>query len=71
MNPYAPAYALRSANIPGREQTRNRRVDVKTVREMCGLPAHHTADQDTVKIAAIGGFTPDAQRFGQYKPISS
>jgi restriction system protein len=34
---------------------------------MYGLLAHHGAD--SVKIVAVGNFTPDAQRFAQGKPI--
>jgi restriction system protein len=49
------------------KQWRSQRVDVKIVREMYGLLAHHGAD--AVKIVAIGDFTPDAQRFAQGKPI--
>lgn len=49
------------------KQWRGQRVDVKVVREMYGLLAHHGAD--SVKIVAIGDFTPDAQRFVQGKPI--
>jgi|SRR6185437_9432135 len=49
------------------KQWRSRHVDVKIVREMAGLLAHHGAD--AVKIVAIGDFTPDAQRFAQGKPI--
>lgn len=49
------------------KQWRNQRVDVKVVREMYGLLAHHHAD--AVKIVTVGDFTPDAQRFAQDKPI--
>lgn len=49
------------------KQWRSQRVDVKTVREMYGLLAHHGAD--AVKIVAVGDFTTDAQRFVQGKPI--
>ena len=49
------------------KQWRSQRVDVKVVREMYGLLAHHGAD--AVKIVAVGDFTPDAQRFAQGKPI--
>jgi restriction system protein len=49
------------------KQWRSQRVDVKVVREMYGLLAHHGAD--AVKIVAIGNFTADAQRFAQGKPI--
>lgn len=49
------------------KQWRSQRVDVKVVREMYGLLAHHGAN--VVKIVAIGDFTPDARRFAQGKPI--
>jgi restriction system protein len=49
------------------KQWRSQRVDVKVVREMYGLLAHHGAE--AVKIVAVGNFTPDAQRFAQGKPI--
>ena len=49
------------------KQWRSQRVDVKVVREMYGLLAHHGTD--AVKIVAIGDFTPDARRFAQGKPI--
>ena len=49
------------------KQWHSKRVDVKIVREMYGLLAHHGAD--AVKIVAIGDFTPDARRFAQGKPI--
>lgn len=49
------------------KQWRNKRVDVKVVREMYGLLAHHHTD--AIKIVAIGDFTPDAQRFVQGKPM--
>ena len=49
------------------KQWRSQRVDVKVVREMYGLLAHHGAD--AVKIVAICDFTPDARRFAQGKPI--
>lgn len=49
------------------KQWRSQRVDVKVVREMYGLLAHHGAD--AIKIVAIGDFTPDARRFAQAKPI--
>ncbi|HET7560868.1 MAG TPA: restriction endonuclease [Rhodanobacteraceae bacterium] len=49
------------------KQWRSQRVDVKVVREMYGLLAHHGAD--AVKIVAVGDFTPDAQRFVQGKNI--
>lgn len=46
---------------------RTQRVDVKTVREMFGLLAHHQAT--AVKIIAVGRYTADAQRFAAGKPI--
>lgn len=49
------------------KQWRSQRVDVKIVREMYGLLAHHHAD--AIKIVAVGNFTRDAQRFVQGKPI--
>jgi restriction system protein len=49
------------------KQWRGQRVDVRVVREMYGLLAHHGAD--AVKIVTVGDFTPDAQRFAQGKPI--
>src|SRR6185437_10332085 len=49
------------------KQWRSQRVDVKVVREMYGLLAHHGAG--AVKIVAVGDFTPDARRFAQGKPI--
>ena len=49
------------------KQWRSQRVDVKVVREMYGLLAHHGAN--AVKIIAVGDFTPDARRFAQGKPI--
>ncbi|HET6906135.1 MAG TPA: restriction endonuclease [Rhodanobacteraceae bacterium] len=49
------------------KQWRSQRVDVKVVREMYGLLAHHGAD--AVTIATVGDFTPDARRFSQGKPI--
>lgn len=49
------------------KQWRNQHVDVKVVREMYGLLAHHRAQ--AVKIVAIGDFTPDARAFSQGKPI--
>lgn len=49
------------------KQWRSQSVDVKIVREMYGLLAHHGAD--AVKIVAIGDFTPDARLFAQGKPI--
>lgn len=49
------------------KQWRRERVPVNVVREMYGLLGHHRADE--VRIAALGGFTPDAERFAQGKPI--
>lgn len=49
------------------KQWRRQRVDVRVVREMYGLMAHHRAD--AVRIAALGGFTPDARRFAENKSI--
>lgn len=49
------------------KQWRKQRVDVKTVREMFGLLAHHNAD--AVKIVALGRFTAEAERFAAGKPI--
>lgn len=49
------------------KQWRRQKVPVNVVREMYGLLAHHGADQ--VCIAALGGYTPDAARFAQGKPI--
>lgn len=49
------------------KQWRSRRVDVKVVREMYGLLAHHGAD--AIKIVAIGDYTPDAKRFAEGKSI--
>jgi restriction system protein len=46
---------------------RTQRVDVKVVREMFGLLAHHQAS--AVKIVAVGTYTPDARRFAEGKPI--
>jgi restriction system protein len=43
------------------------RVDVKVVREMQGLLAHHGASE--VKIIAVGEFTADALGFAAGKPI--
>lgn len=47
---------------------RRNKVPVNVVREMVGLLAHHNADE--IRIAAFGGFTPDAERFAQGKPIT-
>jgi restriction system protein len=49
------------------KQWKTQRVDVKVVREMFGLLAHHGAAE--VKIVALGDYTADAQRFSQGKPI--
>ncbi|MEN4902954.1 restriction endonuclease [Luteimonas sp. TWI1437] len=49
------------------KQWRRRQVPVGVVREMYGLLAHHRAQ--AVRIAALGGFTRDAARFAQGKPI--
>jgi len=49
------------------KQWKTQRVDVKVVREMFGLLAHHGAAE--VKIVAVGDYTADAQRFAQGKPI--
>lgn len=50
------------------KQWRRQRVPVNVVREMYGLMAHHRADE--VRIAALGGFTPDAERFAEGKRIA-
>ena len=49
------------------KQWKTQRVDVKVVREMFGLLAHHGAA--AVKIVAVGDYTADALRFAQWKPI--
>lgn len=49
------------------KQWKTQRVDVKIVREMYGLLAHHSAA--AVKIVAVGAYTVDARRFAQGKPI--
>ncbi|MFT3670306.1 MAG: restriction endonuclease [Pseudoxanthomonas sp.] len=49
------------------KQWRRDKVPVNVVREMFGLMTHHRADE--VRIAALGGFTPDAARFADGKPI--
>ena len=46
---------------------RREKVTVNVVREMYGLLAHHGAHQ--VRIATVGGFTRDAERFAAGKPI--
>lgn len=50
------------------KQWRRERVPVNVVREMYGLLAHHRADE--VQIVAMNGFTTDADRFAQGKPIT-
>lgn len=50
------------------KQWRQQKVPVNVVREMYGLLAHHGADE--VRIATIGGFTPDAAKFAEGKPIA-
>lgn len=47
------------------KQWRRERVPVNVVREMYGLMAHHRADE--VRIAALGGFTPDTHALGNAK----
>ncbi|KRA53646.1 restriction endonuclease [Pseudoxanthomonas sp. Root65] len=49
------------------KQWRREKVPVNVVREMYGLLAHHRAD--AVRIAARGGFTADAAKFAEGKPI--
>ncbi len=49
------------------KQWRRGKLPVNVVREMYGLLAHHGADE--VRIAALGGFTRDAEQFAQGKPI--
>ncbi len=49
------------------KQWRSQRVDVKVVREMYGLLAHHGAH--AVKIVSVGDYTDDARRFALGKPI--
>jgi len=49
------------------KQWRREKVPVNVVREMYGLLAHHGAHN--VRIATVGGFTADAARFAQDKPI--
>lgn len=46
---------------------RQKQVPVSTVREMWGLLAHHGAD--SVRIACVGDYTPDACRFAEGKAI--
>ncbi|KLD69680.1 restriction endonuclease [Xanthomonas pisi] len=49
------------------KQWKRQQVGVSVVREMFGLLAHHQAH--SVKIACIGTFTKDAERFAEGKPI--
>ncbi len=49
------------------KQWKRDKVPVNVVREMYGLLAHHGADE--VRIATLGGYTPDATRFAAGKPI--
>ncbi|MBB4725970.1 restriction endonuclease [Xanthomonas euvesicatoria] len=49
------------------KQWKRRQVGVSVVREMYGLLAHHQAH--AVKIACIGTYTKDAERFAEGKPI--
>lgn len=49
------------------KQWRREKVPVNVVREMYGLLAHHRADE--VVVAAMGGFTRDAEQFALGKPI--
>ena len=49
------------------KQWKRQQVGVSVVREMYGLMVHHAAD--AVTIVSSGGFTRDAQRFAQGKPI--
>jgi restriction system protein len=49
------------------KQWRSQRVDVKVVREMYGLLAHHGAN--AVQIVSVGDYTDDARRFALGKPI--
>ncbi|MEQ7757731.1 restriction endonuclease [Xanthomonas hortorum] len=49
------------------KQWKRQQVGVSVVREMFGLLAHHQAH--AVKIACIGTYTKDAERFAQGKPI--
>ena len=50
------------------KQWKRDKVPVNVVREMYGLLVAHHADE--VRIATVGGFTPDAARFAEGKPIS-
>lgn len=49
------------------KQWKRQQVGVSVVREMYGLLAHHQAH--AVKIACIGSYTKDAERFAEGKPI--
>ncbi|WDJ89805.1 restriction endonuclease [Xanthomonas campestris] len=49
------------------KQWKRQQVGVSVVREMFGLLAHHQAH--AVKIACIGTYTKDAERFAKGKPI--
>lgn len=49
------------------KQWKRQQVGVSVVREMYGLLAHHQAH--SVKIACIGTYTKDAERFAEGKPI--
>ncbi|MBB3800633.1 restriction system protein [Xanthomonas arboricola] len=49
------------------KQWKRQQVGVSVVREMFGLLAHHQAH--AVKIACIGTYTKDAERFAEGKPI--
>lgn len=49
------------------KQWKRQQVGVSVVREMYGLLAHHQAH--AVKIACIGIYTKDAERFAEGKPI--
>ncbi|TKA18399.1 restriction endonuclease [Xanthomonas euvesicatoria] len=49
------------------KQWKRQQVGVSVVREMYGLLAHHQAH--AVKIACIGTYTKDAERFAEGKPI--
>ncbi|PPT92363.1 restriction endonuclease, partial [Xanthomonas arboricola] len=49
------------------KQSKRQQVGVSVVREMFGLLAHHQAH--AVKIACIGTYTKNAERFAEGKPI--
>ncbi|MEA9732912.1 restriction endonuclease [Xanthomonas campestris] len=49
------------------KQWKRQQVGVSVVREMYGLLAHHQAH--SVKIACVGTYTKDAERFAEGKPI--